>query len=432
MDLKELLKNTIPNPFSKESTLSSLQKKGELISEGLGFTVIIKHVISLFILAFVLVGYFNIPSSIVSILIGTEILVTAIAGYIKIRSMKAVYAIGTQDNAKSYRNILITSEYYELIKAVFGVVASAISITLVFLFFSREITNFVVQNIPFQSSWLKYLILIFVVFRLFDFILKFVRYSWIKNLKESDDLAQVNQEYQVIRKKLELIKFFPGMSVVLLVLFLIGIPFYISLFFGGFMVLMVVLSIVELWRIKNITFSEKGIDASVVQHIITEYQDEQIAGSVFGITKTSTGFKDFFKPLGFGILGSGKMYYPENTLLVTNYRILMIQVPITGGNKIVGETNYVYGNFFLNRGEIRQKGEELLRTNSLPQILKLATNDVLYTDIKILTLKKTQIIQIIVEKTTGEKLRYIFMDREYIDPLKQLFQLYLKDKFIIV
>ena len=429
MDPKDILKNIIPSPFSEQSTLSGLAKKGELLGEGLSFTTIIKNVVFLLILAFVLVGYFKISASIVAILIGTEILITLIAGYIKIRKIKSIYAIGTLDNAKSYRNILITGEYYELIKAIFGVGANIISVVLVFLLFSREITNFVIQNIPLQAGLLKYFILIFVVFRLFDFIVRLVRYHWIKNLKENDDLAQVNQEYQLIGKKLELIKFIPGMSVILLIIFLIGIPLYIPLIFGGFMLFMVVLSIVELQRIKNITFDNKQVDASVVQHAIVEYQDEQIAGSVFGIMKTAAGFKDIFKPFGMSVLGSGKTYYPENTLLVTNYRILLIQVPITGGNKIVGETNYVPQNFFFNRGELRQQGEELLKANALSQILKLATNDVLYNDIKLLTLKQTQII---IEKMTGEKLSYVFMDREYIDSLKQLFSLYLKEKFIVV
>jgi len=429
MDPKDILKNTIPNPFSEQSTLSGLAKKGELLGEGLSFTTIIKNVVFLLILAFVLVGYFKISASIVSILIGTEILITLIAGYIKIRKIKSIYAIGTLDNAKSYRNILITGEYYELIKAIFGVGANIISVALVFLLFSREISNFVIKNIPFQIGLLKYFILVFVVFRLFDFIIRVIRYNWIKNLKESDDLAQINQAYQLISKKLELIKFIPGMSVILLIIFLVGIPFYIPLIFGGFMLLMVVLSVVELKRIKNITFDNKQIDTSVVRHVIAEYQDEQIAGSVFGIMKTAAGFRDVFKPFGMSVLGSGKTYYPENTLLVTNCRILLIQVPITGGNKIVGETDYVPQNFFFNRGELRQQGEELLKTNSLSQILKLATNDVLYNDIKTLTLKQTQII---IEKMTGEKLSYVFMDREYIDSLKQLFSLYLKERLIVV
>lgn len=429
MDPKDILKNTIPNPFSEQSTLSGLAKKGELLGEGFSFVTIIKNVIFLLVLAFVLAIFFKISVSIIAILIGTEVLITAIAGYIKVKKIKAVYSIGTQDNAQSYRTILITSEYYELIKAVFGLTASIISVSLVFALFSHEISNFVIQNIPFQPGLLKYFILVFVIFRLFDFIVRFVRYGWIKNLKISDDLAQVNQEYQLIGKKLELIKFIPGMGVILLILHLIGIPLFIPLIFGGFMLLMVVLSIIELKRIKNISFDDKKIDTSVVQHTISEYQDEKISGSVFGIMKTAAGFKDIFKPFGMSVLGSGKTYYPENTLLITNYRILMIQVPITGGNKIVGETDYVPQNFFFNRGELRQKGEELLKTNSLSQLLKLATNDVLYKDVKTLILKQTQII---IEKASGEKLSYVFMDREYIDSLKQLFQLYLKDRFIIV
>ena len=395
----------------------------------MSFVTIIKNVIFLLVLAFVLAVFFKISVPIIAILIGMEILITAIAGYIKVKKITAVYSIGTQDNAQSYRTILITSEYYELIKAVFGLATSIVSVSLIFALFSREISTFVIQNIPIQSGLLKYFILVFVIFRLFDFIVRFVRYGWIKNLKISDDLAQVNQEYQLIGKRLELIKFIPGVSVILLIIYLIGIPFLIPLIFGGFMLLMVILSIIELKRIKNISFEDKKIDTSIVQHPISEYQDEQISSSVFGIMKTAAGLKDVFKPFGMSVLGSGKTYYPENTLLITNYRILLIQVPITGGNKIVGETDYVPQNFFFNRGELRQKGEELLKTNSLPQILKLATNDVLYNDIKTLTLKQTQII---IEKVSGEKLSYVFMDREYIDSLKQLFQLYLKERFIIV
>lgn len=429
MSLQDILKNTIPNPLSEQSTLSTSAKKGMLLGEGLTFRTTIKNVVFLLILAFVLVQHFKVPASVVVILVGTEILTSLILGYIKIRKIKSIHAIETVDNAGGYRNILIKSEYYELIKAIFGLVSNIISVALVFLFFSSEIDNFASQNIPLESSLAKYLILIFVFFRFFDLIVKLLRYSRIKNLKESDDFAEVDQEHQLIEKKFELINFVPGISAVLLIMFLMGVPPYIPLIFAVFVLLLVVLSLVELQRIKNITFDKDQIDTSVVQHPIVEYQDEQIAGSVFGIMTTASSFKDVFKPTGISVLGSGKTFYPENTLLVTNYRILLIQVPIAGGNKIVGETSHVSQNFFFNRGELRQKGEELLKTNSLSQILKFATNDVLYNDIKTLTLKQTQIT---IEMTTGEKLSYVFMDREYIDLLKQLFSLYLKEKFIIV
>lgn len=421
----------IPNPFDKNSKLSDLAKKAELIKEGLSFTVLIKNIIFLIILGVVLIAYFKISTTIVAILIGTEILVTLIAGYIKIKEVKAIYSTDTQDNAKSYRKLLITNEYWELIKSIFGVIANGISITLIFVFFSSEISNFVVQNIPsnlpIKTEWLKYIILVFVVFRIFEFVLKLIRYNWIKSLKESEDFAQVNQEYVLIEKKLELIKFIPGMSIILLIIFLIGIPYWIPLIFAGFMLLMVLLSIIELKRIKNVQFDNKGIDTSIVQHKIENYQNEQIAGAVFGMMKTATGFKDMFKPMGSSVLGSGKIYFPENSLLITNYRLIMIQIPVSGGNKIVGETDYVSQNFFFNRGEIRQKGEQMLKTNTIPQFLQLATNDVLYRDIKTVNLKQTKIT---IEKLSGDKLGYVFMDREYIEPLKKLLQFYLKEKFI--
>ena len=232
-----------PNPFDKDSKLSDLAKKGELIKEGLSFIVPIKNIIFLTILGIVLIAYFKISTAIVAILIGTNILVTLIAGYIKIKEVKAIYSIETQDNVKSYRKLLITNEYWELIKSIFGVIVNGISIALIFVFFYSEISNFVVQNIPanlpIKIEGLKYIIFVFVVFRIFEFVMKLIRYNWIKNLKESDDFAQVNQEYVLIEKKLELIKFIPEMSVILLVIFLIGIPYWIPLIFAGFMLLMV-------------------------------------------------------------------------------------------------------------------------------------------------------------------------------------------------
>jgi len=104
----------------------------------------IKEIIFLIILGLVFITFFKISNEIIAILIGTEILVKLIVRYIKIKELKAIYSIATQDNAKSYRKILITNEYYELIKSIFSVIADSISITLIFLFFFSELLNFVV------------------------------------------------------------------------------------------------------------------------------------------------------------------------------------------------------------------------------------------------------------------------------------------------
>ena len=431
MDPKDLLKNTIPNPISGESTTSDLAKKGEILQEGLSFSALFNGVVFLLILAVVLISYFKVSVHIVALLIGTEILMAFIAGYIKIRKLRSLYKIETRENARSYRKIVITSEYYEFIKAIFAFIASIISVTLVFLLFSKEISDFVGSNvsvgIPINGNFLKYLVFAFVIFRLFEFVLRSIRYGWIKNLKESDDLAQVNQEYVLIEKKLQLIKFLPMTGVILLFLFLIGAPIYFSYVLVALMFFMIILSVAELLRIKNVQFDDNKIDESVVKHKIEEYKDEKIAGAVFGIMRSAVDIGDIFKPFGTAVLGAGKSQYPENTLLVTDRRLLFVQVPVSGGNKIVGETDYVTQNFYYNRGEIRQKGEELLKTGSLTGALDLAIDDITYEDILVLTLKKAQII---IEKVSGEKVGYVFMDKGYTDLFRQLLSPYLKEKFV--
>lgn len=425
MTIPEIIKSVVPNPFDKESKLSSVAQKGELVVEGLNLVALARSVIFL-VGILVLAIIFRFPLVAVILLVGSEIVVTAAVGLITIQKIKALRNISTSDNAEGYRNILITSEYYELIKTTISFIASIISVSLVLIIFSTEITTFFnKQNIPVSAG--QALLFVFVVFRLLELIVVALKYYFVKNLKSGSDLAQINQQYQLINKKLELVKFVPVMSAFLLLFYVVGVPFGVVAIFGCFMLVIVILSIIELFRISNVNFDNKQIDSSVVKHQIVEYQDEQIVGSVFGIKMTATSFMDIFKPTGASVMGSGKNFYPENTLLITNYRLLMIQVTITGGNKIVGQTDYVSQNFFFNRGELRVAGEAVMQ-NPLSEIVKLATNDVLYNDIKTLTLKQ---MQIVIEKLNGEKVGYMFMDREYMDLLAKLLPQYLGERFVV-
>jgi len=284
-----------------------------------------------------------------------------------------------------------------------------------------------------KPSFLKGAILFLVFFSAVTCFTRLIRYYWIKKLQENNDLAEVAREYSIVEEKLSLMKFIPGASVVIAVLFWTGIPRFIPLIFLGFFLFMIVLSIISLQRMGRVKFHNQGVDKTVVQHKIESYPDEQIAGAIFGVMKCATSFGDvlkgFSKPFGVEILGSGKTYYPENSLLITDRRLLFIQVPLSGGNKIVDGVDYVQQNFLFNRGELRREGEEILKRGSLSKILELAINDVLYESIKTLTLNYAQIT---IEKITGEKLRYAFIDKEYADSLKKWLQGYLKEKFVCV
>ena len=101
---------------------------------------------------------------------------------------------------------------------------------------------------------------------------------------------------------------------------------------------------------------------------------------------------------------------------------------MTGGDNIVGETNYVMNNFFYNKKELLTNGEELLRTQSLPQILQLVKKEIPYEEIKTVILKENKLI---IEKTSGEKFGYFFMEKEYLNVIKETLIQFLGDKLIV-
>ena len=256
--------------------------------------------------------------------------------------------IRDRDNARSYWKILMTNEYFELIKYIFSLTVRISNIALVYIFFYRDLMIFVSRYIPFPIEFIGIFVLISIFFVILHILVMFYRYSLIKKLQKYDDLAKINLEYQLLEQRLTLIYMISAMSLILLVLFLIGLPSHILLIFCCISFIFFIISIIELKRTTNVSFDYQKVDPRVISHPIKEHQGEQLAGSVFGVLKVATGLGDFLKPFSSSFLGTGKTYFPENTMFITNLRIILIQIPISGGNKVVGEVDYVTNNFFYN------------------------------------------------------------------------------------
>ena len=427
--MKNSIKDIFSNPFSQESSLEHFDKQIAVLGEILSIKGLSKKVISLLILAILGVLYLKIPTPIIVIIFGVEILFLLISGYFKLEKAKSILKIDTQEGPKAYLTRLITSTKYNAKISTFGTLASIVSVSLVLTFFSEEISNFVLEIFPYPANILKLLLFIFIGFKLFKLLLELLKYQWVKNIQNKDDYAMINQDYQIIQKKLDLINLAVTMSSILLVLYLINIPFYIPLIFTGFFFILIVSSIIELRRIKGINLvnplkennSKKSLPVKI-------NKDEEIILPIFGIMKTSVDLKSALEPFGISFLGKGKVLSPENSLLITNKRLLFIQVPMTGGDNIVGETNYVTNNFFYNKKELLTNGEELLRTQSLPQILQLVKKEISYEEIKTVILKENKLI---IEKTSGEKFGYFFMEKEYLNIIKETLIQFLGDKLIV-
>ena len=427
--MKNSIKDIFSNPFSQESSLEHFDKQIAVLGEILSIKGLSKKVISLLILAILGVLYLKIPTPIIVIIFGVEILFLLISGYFKLEKAKSILKIDTQEGPKAYLTRLITSTKYNAKISTFGTLASIVSVSLVLTFFSEEISNFVLEIFPYPINILKLLLFIFIGFKLFKLLLELLKYQWVKNIQNNDDYAKINQDYQIIQKKLDLINLAVTMSIILLILYLINIPFYIPLIFTGFFFILIVSSIIELRRIKGINLvnplkennSKKSLPVKI-------NKDEEIILPIFGIMKTSVDLKSALEPFGISFLGKGKVFSPENSLLITNKRLLFIQVPMTGGDNIVGETNYVMNNFFYNKKELLTNGEELLRTQSLPQILQLVKKEIPYEEIKTVILKENKLI---IEKTSGEKFGYFFMEKEYLNVIKETLIQFLGDKLIV-
>jgi len=419
MDIKNLFKKYTPNPLSSETTLPDLSKKSEVIVETFSFAGIIRNIIFLVIAGFVLSSFFKVPANVIGILIGFEILSSLLIAYVKYRKIKSLSSITPAADGRSFKKIVVTREYYALVTGIVGLITSVISVGLILLFFGQQLSDLFVQNSVIKNLNIKYVIFFFVGFRLLDLLVKLIRYQIIKGVEENENLAQVNQSFSLINKKFELITFVPGTSVLLVALFLIGIPGYIILIFFGFVLLMVIFSIVEIKRISKVDLSIQT-PAENVKNLTLIPGEKIIIGTIFGIMN--------LKRTGFAFLGVGKTTKPENTLMITDSRLLFVQIPIPGSNKIIDGTVYGDMNFFWNRGEIKEKGQQMIEGMSIDEIVKQYGIDAIaFDEIASLTLKK---MEFYILTNTNQQYKYLFMDREYVEPLKQWLKEYLKEKFV--
>ncbi|MFH1649162.1 MAG: hypothetical protein ABIA93_01290 [Candidatus Woesearchaeota archaeon] len=409
----------IPNPFDKDSSLADLAIRGERGKEVVGFGGIAKNIAVLVILGFLLVTLYKLPLIAAILLVGVEIVINIISAYIRLNKIKALNKISDIGDGNRYLELLIRSEQYEIIKALFGIVANAVSLVLVLhLFFPAILSGFqgTLSRISLDSATLHNLLFIFVTFRVFEFVTKLARYYLIKHIVPNNNLALVQQQYIILEKKLKLVNSIPPAGIIFLFIFLLGVPLWIVLAFLCIYLIIAALSVIELWRISKIKLDNTSISKVKASKGIEYYQGERIVYALFGIMRTATSLKSMFQPMGTSFLGSGTNHYPENTLLLTDRRILLIQVPVTGGDRIVGQTDYVTKNFFFNRSEMRKKGEEIIKTLPMNEMLKLAVREFRYDQIRSLRLKNTQLI---IEETSGKRSGYLFMEKEYLDPLRE-------------
>jgi len=421
-----VIKDNIPNPYASDATLPDVVQKVEVLQEWASLVKIIfnelKHPLGFIILGLILIFVLHIPTKIVLISVFAQIISTFVLLWMKIVQFKAIRAIDWKSNPYAYRELLVKKEYYEFRQSLFSLIISVGVTGLLFLLCSEEIAGFmfpVVSWIQLDSSSLWYIVLGVGLFSLLSFIPKVIRYKWINSISESSDFAEIDREYEVIKQKLSILVLLPISILFLMVLLILPIPYYFPLWFGSVYTLVFIGIIINLRKLKKVIFLKNTIDPNQVKRQINLYSDEQIVLPIFGIMKNrSTASSSFWV---------GKSNNPENTLLLTNIRFLFVQVPVTWGDLVVGDSDYVADNLLFNRGAIREKWIEIINGKSMEQIIPFAITDILYSDVK--TIKFLQ-MGMKIETIQWDTCTYMFMDKEYSDPFKQVLQFYFKEKLV--
>jgi len=206
-----------------------------------------------------------------------------------------------------------------------------------------------------------YILFALPVYRLFQGIMYWVRCMYTK--KVSGDLAQVKAKITMLDRSFEMVGIIPLMSLIVFILVSMNVPLQFVFIFIGSGIIFLLLSILS---IKQLSIVNKKVERTV-----TVIPNEKILAVYYGIILSG----------GKGVwFGTGKNLNCENTLVLTNKRIILFQVPMPGGDNIVDGVDYTLQNVFFNRDEIIKKGKVLF-SKPLNTIMNHAVHDVLYDDI---------------------------------------------------
>lgn len=434
MDIKDFIKKTLPNPLER-GTLTVLSKKVEILNESFRFAILIFDCIVLVALLFVLVSVFKLPIGLLSPIIALLIVGQIFIIIVQRKAIQNISSIPEENTGANFKAIIVRREYYQLIRSSIQSIVSFISCTYIYFLFKDQIIEYIhsissIFSLEFLRSNAIYLFFITVVFNIFDYLFIFIKYQIYKNFNETQNIAELNQNILITNQKLSLLKGFPTFIIVTVIFLLVGIPAYIVGGFYIFYILIFTLNIMSIKRIKSVDLSDQqpltqNSNAETVSNnkSFQSYPDEKIDAVIYGIMNT--------KQHGTAILGKGKMENTENTMIITNDRFVCIEIPLPGGNTFVGGVDYSAMNTFWNRKEMQTKGEQMIHAMPLSDLLSSNTNNYEIPYNQIINVILNTLNKTISIVTTSNKFKYIFIDSDYIEILKNSFSSHFGDKFTI-
>lgn len=228
------------------------------------------------------------------------------------------------------------------------------------------------------------------------------------------EVGKVYQQRLVIRKSVPALEFLPIAIALACVLWFLGLPAWIVAIFGGVPLLLFVVSVIEVYRIQQIQMTP--LAAASPASAEKEFQPgEQVEGASFGLMN--------LKQTGNAVMGVGKTSDAENAIVLTNRCMVFIQVPLAGGNNILGATSFNYMNVMLNRPQLIAEGKKLLAAGDPQKIVQYTEKAFSYEDLETVSVKNKKL----EFRTRGGK-KYQYLCWEEDGTIMEIIRKYAGDK----
>lgn len=451
-----MISDILPNPFNKDSTLVGLQKKGLLLKQAAIIPSFIRNIVFLLITAYFLIVSLSFEVLPVLLVIGYEILLSFTYVLFSLRVYKSINALQTPENNSGLYSWSLTLKvaYYEAIKNAIKLIGSIGMILLIRLVFHGldktpiNIPKFTIPALANTDNKINALNIIYlwVLLHLIGFFTTYLKYQLMKKIKMTDSFAENEKLYLLWKTKLEFITSIPLFSIFIFGIILLGVPvivispfifIYLLIFYAMLRQLRGFQSFsynqnsqpigepeVVSWMKPILEHSKEDRNSNADRNVI---QNEEIKTIIYGVLRVAADLKSFFRVTGGGSYGVGSTIDRENSMVITNHRFLLTEIPVTGGNTIVGDLSYTQQNIFFNRKEIREKGEIYFRSVQLSQLINDSVRNYLFTDIKKVTVDNCNVT---LEFLNGDKYKCTYFDKEYRAALRETLTQCLAEKTI--
>lgn len=103
----------------------------------------------------------------------------------KIKQIKAIRAMNTQETPQIYKEILIQKERYEFYQSVFSVISNVIMLCLIVIFFGNKIIEMAPKEmftLYIKTSFWWYIAIALIGLRMYSGFLRYRRYQKVKSM----------------------------------------------------------------------------------------------------------------------------------------------------------------------------------------------------------------------------------------------------------